>query len=139
MYVCKWMINWSETIWKITVLDDLDFWPTEFKDNMGHLFIIMNLHQNRDCMLKDGWVIDRKRFWNLQYWITLTFDLLSSKEIGGIYSSSSTSLPNMRTVGLTMANWSYTILIIIVLKDLDLWPTDPKTNKIYHLDHQEQP
>ena len=60
------------------------------------------LTKYEDCRLNDTGVIDGKPFMMLQFWMTLTFDILTSKEIGVIYSPWQTFLSNMRTVCWTI-------------------------------------
>ena len=78
-------------------------WPWhltfDLKRNRGHLLTMTNLRTKyEDCRLNDTRVIDLKPFMMLQYWMTLTFDLLTSKEIEVIYSPWQSFLPNTRTV-----------------------------------------
>ena len=57
------MSDWSETIWFITVLNDLDLRLNDLKRNRGHL-LTMTKHPTKyeDCRLIDRQVIDQKPF-----------------------------------------------------------------------------
>jgi len=109
---------------------DLDLWPTDPKINRG-LQLNKSYHPMKfECLsLKGTRVIEGKLF-SLFGSVTLTFDLLTPKSIGFLYSIRATTL------------WSLKALAQRVLKllsgngfhssshcDLDLWPTDPKINR----------
>ena len=95
---------------------DLDLWPTDMNINRDHLLTKDYLPTKFEVSgAKRFWVISCTRWSKLAWPLTLTFDLLTWKSIGIIYS------PRTIVLELSVAqgevNWH------------DLWPTDLNINR----------
>ncbi len=120
---------------------DLDLWPTDPKINRGLLLVMANLHtKNEDCNTKSCLVIARKRFlysgslwpWPLIYW--------PPKSIGFFYLIRAITLWSLKALGqrvlkLLSGNGFHSSGPC----DLDLWPTDPKINRVLLLNKGYHP
>ena len=108
---------------------DLELWPTDLNINRGHLLIKGYLPTKFQASgAKRSWVISCTRWSKLAWPLTLTFDLLTWKSIGIIYSPRTIYLPSLKlleqsVLELSVAqgefNWH----------DLWPWPTDLKINR----------
>ena len=108
---------------------DLDLWPTDLNINRGHLLMKDYLPTKFEASgAKRSWVISCTRWSKLVWPLTLTFDLLTWKSIGVIYSPRTIYLPSLKLLGQSVlelsvaqgeVNWH----------DLWLWPTDLKINR----------
>ena len=108
---------------------DLDLWPTDLKINRDHLLTKDYLPTKFEASgAKRSWVISCTRWSKLAWPLTLTFDLLTWKSIGIIYSPRTIYLPSLKLLGQSVlelsvaqgeVNWH----------DLWPWPTDLKINR----------
>ena len=106
---------------------DLDLWPSDLKINRDHLLTKDYLPTKfKASGAKRSWVISSTRWSKLAWPLTLTFDLLTWKSIGIIYSPRTIYLPSLKLLGQSVlelsvaqgeVNWH------------DLWPTDLKINR----------
>ena len=79
---------------------DLDLWPTDLNINRGHLLIKDYLPTKFEASgAKHSWVISCTRWSNLAWPLTLTFDLLTWKSIGIIYSPRTIYIPSLKLLG----------------------------------------
>ena len=84
---------------------DLDLWPTVQNSNRDHLLIKDYLPTKfEDSWTKGSWVICCTRFGSLTWPLTMTFDLLTWKSIGIIYSSRTTYVPSLKLLGQSVLN-----------------------------------
>ena len=110
---------------------DLDLWPTDLKINRDHLLTKVYLPTKFEASgAKRSWVVSCTRWSKLAWPLTLTFDLLTWKSIGIIYSPRTIYLPSLKLLGqnileLSVAqgevNWH--------AFDLDLLPNDLNMNR----------
>ena len=86
---------------------DLDLWPTDLNINRGHLLIKDYLPTKFEASgAKRSWVISCTR-WNKLAWpLTLTFDLLTWKSIGIIYSPRTIYLRSLKLLGQSVIELS---------------------------------
>ena len=86
---------------------DLDLWPTDLKINRDHLLTKDYLPTKFEaCGAKRSWVISCTRWSRLAWPLTLTFDLLTWKSIGIIYSPRTIYLPSLKLVGQSVLELS---------------------------------
>ena len=86
---------------------DLDLWPTDLNINRGHLLIKDYLPTKFEASGgKRSWVISCTRWRNLAWPLTLTFDLLTWKSIGVIYSPRTIYLPSLKLLGQSVIELS---------------------------------
>ena len=106
-----------------------DLWPTDLNINRDHLLTKDYLPTKFEASgAKRSWVISCTRWSKLAWRLTLTFDLLTWKSIGIIYSPRTIYLPSLKLLGQSVlelsvaqgeVNWH----------DLWPWPTDLKINR----------
>ena len=99
---------------------DLDLWPTDLKINRDHLLTKDYLPTKFEASgAKHSWVISCTRWSKLAWPLTLTFDLLTWKSIGIIYSPRTIYLPSLKLLGQS-------VLELLVAQGEenwhDLWP-----------------
>ena len=79
---------------------DLDLWPTYLNINRDHLLTKDYLSTKFEASgAKRSWVISCTRWSKLAWPLPLTFDLLTWKSIGIIYSPRSIYLPSLKLLG----------------------------------------
>ena len=112
---------------------DLDLWPTDLNINRDHLLTKDYLPTKFEASgAKRSWVISCTRWSKLAWPLTLTFDLLTWKSIGIIYSPRTIYLPSLKLLGRSVlelsvaqgeVNWH------------DLWPWPLTYWPEYQWDH----
>ena len=86
---------------------DLDLWPTNLKINRDHLLTKDYLLTKFEASgAKRYWVISCTRWSKLTWPLTLTFDLLTWKSIGIIYSPRTIYLPSLKLLGQSVLELS---------------------------------
>ena len=86
---------------------DLDLWPTDLKINRDHLLTKDFLPTKFEASgAKRSWVISCTRWSKLAWPLTLTFDLLTWKSIGIIYSPRTIYLPSLKLLGQSVIELS---------------------------------
>ena len=86
---------------------DLDLWPTDLNINRGHLLIKDYLPTKFEASgAKRSWVISCTRWSKVAWHLTLTFDLLTWKSIGIIYSPRTIYLPSLKLLGQSLLELS---------------------------------
>ena len=86
---------------------DLDLWPTYLTINRDHLLIKDYLPTKFEASgAKRSWVISCTRWSKLAWLLTLTFDLLTWKSIGIIYSPRTIYLPSLKLLGQSVIELS---------------------------------
>ena len=112
---------------------DLDLWPTDLKINRDHLLNKVYLPTKFEASgAKRSGVMSCTRWSKLAWPMTLTFDLLTWKSIGIIYSTRSIYLPSLKLLGQSVLELSVAqgeVNLTGMTFDLDLWPTDLKINR----------
>ena len=110
---------------------DLDLWPTDLKINRDHLLTKDYLPTKFQASgAKRSWVISCTRWSRLAWPLTLTFDLLTWKSIGIIYSPRTIYLPSLKFLGQSVLELSVAQGEVDCMTfDLDLWPTDLNINR----------
>ena len=110
---------------------DLDLWPTDLNINRGHLLIKDYLPTKfKASGAEHSWVISCTRWSKLAWPLTLTFDLLTWKSIGIIYSPRTIYLPSLKLLGQSVPELLVTQANLTGMTfDLDLWPTDLNINR----------
>ena len=102
----SWVISctrWSKLAWPF----DLDLWPTDLKINRDHLLTKDYLPTKFEASgAKRSWVISCTRWSKLAWPLTLTFDLLTWKSIGIIYSPRTIYLPTLKLLGQSVLELS---------------------------------
>ena len=139
----KFEASWAKRYWVISctrsrMTFDLDVWPTDLNINKGHLLMKDYLPTKFEASgAKRSWVISCTRWSKLVCSLTLTFDLLTWKSIGIIYSPRTIYLPSLKLLGQSVlelsvaqgeVNWH------------DLWPwplTYWPENQLGSSTHQE--
>ena len=86
---------------------DLDLWPTDLNINRDHLLTKDYLPTKFEASgAKRSWVISCTRWSKLAKPLTLTFDLLTWKSIGIIYSPRTICLPSLKPLGQSVIELS---------------------------------
>ena len=86
---------------------DLDLWPTDLNINRDHLLTKDYLPTKFEASgAKRSWVISCTRWSKLAWPLTLTFDLLTWKSIGIIYSPRTIYLPSLKLLGQSVLELS---------------------------------
>ena len=86
---------------------DLDLWPTDLNIDRGHLLTKDYLPTKFEASgAKCSWVISCTRWSKLAWPLTLTFDLLTWKSIGIIYSPRTIYLPSLKLLGQSVIELS---------------------------------
>ena len=106
---------------------DLDLWPTDLNINRDHLLTKDYLPIKFEASgAKRSWVISWTRWSRLPWPLTLTFDLLTWKSIGIIYSPRTIYLSSLKLLGQSVVELS------VAQGEVNwhnLWPTDLKINR----------
>ena len=112
---------------------DLDLSPNDLNIDRGHLFMKDFLPTKIEASgPKRSWLIGCTRCWRPTWPLTLTFDLLTWKSIGIIYSWRTVYLPSLKLLGQSVLDLSYQLhkaWDTNMAYDLDLWPTDLNINR----------
>ena len=84
-----------------------DLWHTDRKINRDHLLIKDNLSTKFEASgAKRSWLISCTKCWWPTWPLTLTFDVLTWKLIGIIYSSGTIYLPSLKLLGQSVLELS---------------------------------
>ena len=118
--VCETLMPPFPNISRIGLTFDLDFDLLTWILRGGHLLIKDFLPTKFGASgTKHSWLIGCKRCWRLTWPLTFTFDLLTWKSIGIIYSSSTIYLPSLKLLGQSVLKLS---VAQGVGYQHDLWP-----------------